>query len=154
MEEEVKQETAVQPDKTEMLETKLTTDRENWVKKIKDIIDMIRDIDKIAEAQILMLSYRQTLVEQISSMQFSLYKKKATFEQHFKLKFREYSMSYDLKLNGGEKEKFIRSDLTQITRQISIIESHIDYYRECVRTLDNMGFAIQRRLVIHNNDMI
>jgi prefoldin subunit 5 len=56
-----------------------------------------------------------------------------------------------MKLTGGEKERMIKADLGIVKRQISLLESHLEYYRECIKTLDNMGFAIQRRITVNND---
>jgi predicted component of viral defense system (DUF524 family) len=133
-------------EKTNELEETLLRDRDKWSNKIRELISMMKNVNDIPEAQVFMLSYRQMLLDSISSFQSSLYKKNVSFDTYYKNKFREYTLDYDIKLNGGEKEKMIRSDLTLIQRQINLLESHIDYYRECIRTLDNMGFAIRNRI--------
>jgi hypothetical protein len=134
--------------KTLELEETLMRDRDKWSKKIRDLVAMLRNMNEISEAQVLMLSYRQMLLDTTSSFQASLYKKNVSFDAFYKSKFREYTLDYDIKLNGGEKEKLIRSDLSIIQRQIHLLESHIDYYKECIRTLDNMGFAIRNRIKV------
>lgn len=134
--------------KTLELEETLMRDRDKWSKKIRDLVAMLRNMNEISEAQVLMLSYRQMLLDATSSFQASLYKKNVSFDAFYKSKFREYTLDYDIKLNGGEKEKLIRSDLSIIQRQIHLLESHIDYYKECIRTLDNMGFAIRNRIKV------
>ena len=135
-------------EKTLELEETLLRDREKWSNKIRDLVVMMRVVSDIPEAQVLMLSYRQMLLDSTSSFQASLYKKNVSFDTYYKIKFREYTLDYDIKLNGGEKEKMIRSDLSIVQRQINLLESHIDYYRECIRTLDNMGFAIRNRIKV------
>jgi len=132
--------------KTLELEETLIRDRDKWSNKIRELIAMMKNVNDIPEAQVYMLSYRQMLLDSISSFQTSLYKKNVSFDTYYKKKFREYTLDYDIKLNGGEKEKVIRGDLTLSQRQIYLLESHIDYYRECIRTLDNMGFAIRNRI--------
>jgi hypothetical protein len=138
-------------EKTEKLETSLLKDREQWNKKIQEVIQMLKTMTELPEAQILMLSYRQMIVDGISGMQGSIYKKNISYDSYYKIKFREYSLDYDMKLTGGEKERMIKADLGIIKRQISLLESHLEYYRECIKTLDNMGFAIQRRITVNND---
>jgi len=138
-------------EKTERLEASLFKDRENWNRKIHDIIQMLKKMNELPEAQVLMLSYRQMIIDQISSLQSSIYKKNAAYENQYKTKYREYSLEYDMKLSGGEKDRMIKADLGISRRQISLLESHLDYYRECIKTLDNMGFAIQRRIAVNND---
>jgi hypothetical protein len=138
-------------EKTVQLELSLVKDREQWNKKIHEVIQMLKTMTELPEAQILMLSYRQMIVDGISGMQASIYKKNISYDSYYKIKFREYSLDYDMKLTGGEKERMIKADLGIVKRQISLLESHLEYYRECIKTLDNMGFAIQRRIAVNND---
>jgi hypothetical protein len=138
-------------EKTVQLESSLVKDREQWNKKIHEVIQMLKTMAELPEAQILMLSYRQMIVDGISGMQGSIYKKNISYDSYYKIKFREYSLDYDMKLTGGEKERMIKADLGIVKRQISLLESHLEYYRECIKTLDNMGFAIQRRITVNND---
>jgi hypothetical protein len=138
-------------EKTVQLESSLIRDREQWNKKIHEVIQMLKTMTELPEAQILMLSYRQMIVDGISGMQGSIYKKNISYDSYYKTKFREYSLDYDMKLTGGEKERMIKADLGIVKRQISLLESHLEYYRECIKTLDNMGFAIQRRIAVNND---
>jgi hypothetical protein len=137
---------------TESLETKLVADRRQWGSKISELVQDIKQVDKIAEVQVSMLSYRQVLVEKIPEIKSLLYKKNTSFDNYYKILFRDYSLNYDIKLTGGEKEKMIRSDLAPIRRQINLLEAHLDFYGECMRTLDNMAFAIKNRITLHTND--
>lgn len=135
-------------EKTKSIEVLIGKSKEKWSNKIQTIIKMIRNINEVSEAQVLMLSYRHQLVDSITDIQFNLYKMQGYFDSEYKKKYRNYTTGYDIKLNGGEKDKFVRADLSSIKRQIQIVESHIDFCRECIRTLDNLGFAIKRRMEI------
>jgi hypothetical protein len=85
-------------------------------------------------------------------MKGNLFKRNGDYEELYQRRFRYYTLEYDIKLTGGEKEKFVKADLMPIRRQINILESHIEFYSECIRTLDNMAFAIKNRITIHTND--
>lgn len=137
---------------TETLEIRLVSDRKQWGGKISDLVKDIKEVDRLAEAQVMMLSYRQVLVEKIPEIKSLLYKKNTSYENYYKILFRDYSLNYDIKLSGGEKEKMVRSDLAPVKRQINLLEAHLDFYGECMRTLDNMAFAIRNRITLHTND--
>lgn len=132
------------------LEARVNKGRDDWNKKIIPLIEMIRDINKVAEAQVLMLSYRHQLADKIAELKLAVYRLNTKFDYHFKDQYRFYKNGYDLKLNGGETSQFVNSDLSLLKRQINIIQSHIDYYSEVIKTLDNLGFAIKRRIEIIN----
>ncbi len=136
-------------DANTQLEDRVNKSRASWNQKIISLIESIKDINKVAEAQIFMLSYRHQLTDKMAELKLSLYKVQSRYDFYFKQQYRYYRRSdseYDLKLNGGETSKFVAADITLLRRQQKIIESHIEYYQEVVKTLDNLGFAIKRRM--------
>jgi hypothetical protein len=38
--------------------------------------------------------------------------------------------------------------MTEDHQKISLLEAQLDFYKESVKTLDNMGFAVRNRLAI------
>mgnify|MGYP001500495280 CR=1 FL=1 len=142
----------MQEDKIKEIESKnqdaekhFQKERDEWGEKIKNLVYMIRDVNELTEVSVLMLSYRHIIIDTIANLQQTLYRQKSTYENFFKNKYVEYTTNYDVKLNGGEKEKFIRSDLAFLQRRLDLIENQIDFFRECIRTLDNLGFSIRNR---------
>jgi hypothetical protein len=139
-------------DKIQELDDKLIADREKWSNRILELIRGIKAVDQLADSQVSMLSYRHMLVDHITEIQGLIYKKKASYEVKYKEKYIEYSTTGNLKLNGGEKDRFVKADLMPVQRQISLLESHLDFYRECIRTLDNSAFAIRNRIKLAEDD--
>ena len=93
-----------------------------------------------------MLSYRQILLENTSDLKTMIYKRNATWEKYYRTQYREYTLNYDVKLTSGEKHQFIKADLSALRTQIDMLQSHVDYYYECIKTLDNLAFAIRNRI--------
>ena len=130
----------------EELESRLANDRREWKDKIKDLISKIKNMSELSECQVRMLSYRQILLDKVSDFKTTIYKRNATYERYYKTQYREYSINYDVKLTNGEKHQFIKADLSSLKTQMEMLQSHIDYYYECIKTLDNMAFAIRNRI--------
>jgi hypothetical protein len=140
-------------EKIQELDTKLVSDREKWSTRILQLITTLKDMSSLAESQVSMLSYRHMLVDHITEIQALIYKKKSNYEAKYKEKYIEYSTTGNMKLTGGEKDRFVKSDLMPIQRQISLLESHLDFYRECIKTLDNSAFAIRNRIRLAEDDI-
>lgn len=136
-----------------LVEEKFKKNRGEWGSKILDLIRMIRDMSKVTEAHVLMLSYRHVITDLVAELQNTLHKRNGSYDNYFKIKYVEYSTGYSLKLNGGEKEKFVKADLSALRRQIAMMESHLNFYEECKRTLDNMGFALKNRITLHQEEI-
>ena len=109
-------------------------------------------MNKLADVQVSMLSFRQMLIDKTVEFKNILYRRKSSWDKYFKTKYREYSINYDVKLNSSEKASFIKADLSALKTQINMIETHIEYYGECIRTLDNMAFAIRNRIKLNEDD--
>ena len=132
------------------LEDRLRKDRETWMVKIESLIQMMKNITKLSQAQVYMLSYRQILIDKQADFQYTIYRKNSDYEVFYRSKFMEYVNS-STKLNGGERDRIVKADLTAIRRQINILESHMNFYKECIKTLDNMGFAIRNRIKLEDD---
>ena len=134
-----------------LLEERLVQDRVEWKDKIKDLIHQSKNYNELAECQVYMLSYRQIILDKLGEFKSTIYKRNATWDKYFKESWREYSLNYDMKLSNGEKAQFVKADLSSLKIQISLIESHVEYYQECIRTLDNMAFAIRNRIHLEDS---
>ena len=130
----------------EVLEARLIKDRKEWGGKIADLVSKVKNMDSLSECQVNMLSYRQILLDKVAEFKTTIYKRNSAWERYYKAEWRTYSLNYDMKLTNGEKHQFIKADLSELRTQISMLESNIDYYQECIKTLDNMAFAIRNRI--------
>lgn len=130
----------------EELETRLLKDRTEWKDKINDLVHMIKNMRELADCQVSMLSYRQILLDKVTDFKTMIYKRNATWERYYRSQYREYTLNYDVKLTSGEKHQFIKAELSSLRTQIDMLQSHVDYYYECIKTLDNLAFAIRNRI--------
>lgn len=130
----------------EELELKLSKDRIEWKNKITELISTIKNMSAISDCQINMLSYRQILLDKVTDFKTMIYKRNATWERYYRSQYREYTINYDVKLTSGEKHQFIKAELSSLKNQIDLLQSHVDYYYECIKTLDNLAFAIRNRI--------
>ena len=130
----------------EELAKRLAKDRDDWKVKISNLVSLLKEVRNLAECQVNMLSYRQILLDKITDFKNTKQKRQAAYDRYYKIKYREYSIDYDVKLTSGEKVAFIKADLSHLRTQMEMLQSHIDYYYECIKTLDNMAFAIRNRI--------
>jgi hypothetical protein len=139
--------------KVEELDLALEKERTDYTSKIADIIKMIGRIDTISEAQVLMLSYRHMLVDKLTKIRSAIYRRKATDENFRKLRYQYYKTEYDVRLDNREINQFIASDMALRTRQVELLESQINYYQQCIETLDKMGFAVKNKISVEEINM-
>jgi D-mannonate dehydratase len=135
-------------DKLNDLDRFLEKQRSEWGDRIMEVIDMIRHIDKLSEAQVTMLSYRHMVIDQIARINITLKKKEFTYNIQYKNKFIDY-YNYDFKLNEKQKVNMVEADLAGLTKQIGFLSTQIEFFKECIKTLDNTGWAIKNKLSIN-----
>ena len=144
----MEQEIVSEQDKLNDLDKFLEKQRSEWGDRIMEVIDMIRHMDKLSEAQVTMLSYRHMVIDQIARINITLKKRESAYNIQYKNKFIEY-YNYDYKLNDKQKVNMVEADLSSLNKQIGFLSTQIEFFKECIKTLDNVGWAIKNKLSIN-----
>jgi hypothetical protein len=129
------------------LDKKLSTQRTSWSNKIKELAHGLRSINQMEEVISEVLSTRQILVDNIAYISMKVKEQKATINTRYREAYIRY-YEYDYKLGEKQKDRFIETDLRDDNMILSHLENQLDFLRESVKTLDNMGFAIRNRLAL------
>lgn len=127
------------------IEKKLQEQRDSWGKDIIELIKKVKKVSELNDAQVDMLSYRQMLIELLTKYRIRVKKSQTAYEKQFKIKFIGY-YNYDYKINDKQKVDMVNADLHFYRRQLGLLESQVEYFKECINTLDKMGFAIKNRV--------
>lgn len=129
------------------LDQRLNAQRSTWSKNIKELAKSLRSVNGMEETIAGVLSSRQTMVEQIAYLNTKIKEQKNTINSRWREAYIRY-YEYDYKLGEKQKERFIENDLVQEHTKLSLLENQLDFMKESVKTLDNMGFAIRNRLAL------
>ena len=129
----------------ESISTTFDKDRGEWNTKIKELVEMIKNMNELAMCQVYMLSYRQQLLDKMAGLKKQIYKSNNSWDRNYRIRYESY-FNHNIKLSSNEKDKFVKSDLVQLRRQIDYLNNHLEYYIESIKTLDNMAFAINNRI--------
>lgn len=136
------------------LESNLQKERSEWNEKILELIMMMKDNKKLSEAQVYQLSYRQQVQERLATYRILIEKRQEMLDKQAMVRFREYALNYDIKLSGTERNAFVNVDCAALKQQVNMIKSQITYFEECVKTLDNFGFAVRNKIEIVSQQLI
>ncbi len=136
------------------LEDELKKEREEWKDKVIELINMMKDNKKLSEAQVFQLSYRQQVQEKLAAYRILVDKRQSMLETQMTSRFRDYCLNYDIKLSSSEKNSFVSADCVALKQQVNMIKAQIMYFEECVKTLDNFGFAVRNKLEILSQQLI
>jgi hypothetical protein len=129
------------------LDEKLATERGSWTEKITELAKRIKYINGLEDLIAEMLSHRQVLVDRSTQMNIMIKKQKARIDVLWRENFIKY-YNFDYKLTDKQKEQFLVADMTEDHQKIGLLEAQLEFYKESVKTLDNMGFAVRNRLAI------
>ena len=129
------------------LDKKLSSQRTEWTNNIKALAQSLRYLNQLEETISEVLSSRQSLVEQMSYFNMKVKEQKNKVNIRYREAYIRY-YEYDYKLGEKQKEKFIETDLADENMILSHLENQVEFFKDSVKTLDNMGFAIRNRLAL------
>lgn len=136
------------------LEERFKEERAEWNDKIIKLVESIKHTSKLSEAQVIQLSYRQMIQDKLAEYRILHEKRQEMFDKQTADRFREYKLSYDIKLSSSETQMFVQSDCKALKLQIKMIHTQIVYFEESIKTLDNIGYAIKNKIEIVSNQLI
>jgi chromosome segregation ATPase len=129
------------------LDQKLSAQRNEWSNNIKNLAQNLRKLNGLEAVIADVLSSRQTLVDQMAYLNMKVKEQKSKVASRYRTAYIKY-YEYDYKLGEKQKERFIETDLADDNMILSHLENQIEFLKESVKTLDNMGFAIRNRLAL------
>jgi predicted glutamine amidotransferase len=127
------------------LDKKLSEQRNEWTIKIQQHAKSLRYINGMEDTIAMVLSDRQKLIDHIAYINIKIKEQRRKIADRYREAYLRY-YEYDYKLGEKQKERFIESDLADENAILSHLENQLDFFKESVKTLDNMGFAIRNRL--------
>ena len=136
------------------LEERFKDERTDWNGKIIDLIESIKQTSKLAESQVIQLSYRQIIQDKLAEYRILHEKRQEMLDKQTVDRFREYKLSYDIKLSSSETQAFVQADCKALKLQIKMIHTQIIYFEESIKTLDNIGYAIKNKIEMMSNQLI
>lgn len=136
------------------LEERFKEERADWNDKIITLVENIKHTAKLSESQVIQLSYRQMIQDKLAEYRILHEKRQEMFDKQTTDRFREYKLSYDIKLSSAETQAFVQSDCKALKLQIKMIHTQIMYFEESIKTLDNIGYAIKNKIEIVSHQLV
>lgn len=136
-------------EKINELDKKLSIERNGWTNEIKQLSQDLKYVDKMQDTISQMLSSRQKIIDQIAYLNTRVKNQKRKIDDQYRESYLSYQKS-ETKINKQQMDKLIESDLSYEKAVLAYLETQIDFLKESVKTLDNMGFAVRNRLQLQN----
>lgn len=143
---ETHQPTSSNNDINQQLIERFKNERKEWTDRIKDMSERLRDIYKVADLQVDIYSYRQVAVEYCHTLQTHLTKVVHTFRARKIERWEYYTRNYDLRMDKDPKELHIFVDIADINERKELLQNHLEFFRETIKTIDTISFGIKHRI--------
>jgi hypothetical protein len=143
---ETTQPTSSNNDINQQLIERFKNERKEWTDRIKDMSERLRDIYKVADLQVDIYSYRQVAVEYCHTLQTHLIKVIHTFRARKIERWEHYTRNYDLRMDKDPKELHIFVDISDINERKELLQNHLEFFRETIKTIDTISFGIKHRI--------
>lgn len=132
------------------LEEYLFDKRKKWNDAIDPLLKQLKTTSQqeIIDLQAHALSYRQQLSDEISTFLNKLSKEMIAIKKAEADRFIFYSTGYGVKTNTGEKKILFDSELAELERNKEILETHIEFLRDCRTTADNISWALKNKIAL------
>ena len=146
MEEQNTQPEKPQSSSNDAIYGRLKKEREDWGEKVADMSERIRDIYKLGDLLTDLYSSRQIAVEHSHIMMTHLSKVNRIYREKKAERFNHYTRNYDIRLDKDPKMLFIDVDLADIVERRELLQNHMEFFRETVRTIDAMCYGVKHRM--------
>lgn len=123
-------------------------ERQEWTSNIRGIAARFKHIDNMVDVQVDLYSTRQQAVDYMQQLSVLQSRLKKNYETEWKKAYDDLALNQDLRYNERERAKFANERTSNSKLKIDILQIHIDFFRETIKSLDNMIFGVKHRLDI------
>lgn len=146
MEEETQNPERAQNSSNDAIFVRFKQEREDWTTQIKNMSARLRDIYEVADLQVDLYSQRQIAVDYTHTLMTHLTKINRIFRERKIERWEHYTRNYDLRMDKDPKELHIYVDIADVVERKDFIQTHLEFMRETIRTIDNMCYGVKHRL--------
>jgi hypothetical protein len=132
----------------EAIYQRFKVERTEWTDKITDMSERLRDVYKLSELLTDIYSQRQIALEYTHTLMSHLSKVNTIFRERKVERYNHYTRNHDIRLEKDPKYDHIHADLNDIVERRELLQNHLDYFRETVRTIDNITFGVKHRMAL------
>jgi hypothetical protein len=137
---------AVEPAFEEIFEK----EREKWSDKITELAIKMKSIHSVAEVQIELFSCRQIVTERSHKVGQILSKLNSEYRSRKGERMVYYSTGVQNRYGTTEKTALIEADLKDLKYRVDLLDNHMSFLNETVKSMDHMLYGIRQRIDLEN----
>ena len=141
--------TAVSSDQVGYVE-RFEQERNEWTEDVKSISSRFKNIEDMVEVQVDLYSKRQQAVEYMHQLMVLQSRLKKNWIAEYKKAYESLHLDADYRYSEKEKQRIAEEKTSTSKLKLEILQSHVDFFKETVKTIDNMIFGVKHRLEIED----
>jgi len=134
--------------KNDGLHARFAKEREEWTTKIQSLTERMKSIYDVAELLTDLYSQRQIAGDYIHELVAHSSKLNRVYRERKRERFLHYTQNYDLRLDKDPKMLFIDVDLADLVERREILQNHLEYMRETLRSIDTICYGVKHRIAL------
>jgi len=132
--------------KNDSLYGRFAKEREDWTTRITSLTERLKNIYDVAELLTDLYTHRQLAGDYIHELVALSTRLNRAYRERKKERFLFYTQNYDLRLDKDPKMLFIDVDLAEIVERREMLQNHLDYMRETLRSVDTICYGVKHRI--------
>jgi len=139
----------IHPPKEESLDARFARERLEWSQKIEDMSSKMKNVMQVAELMTTLYTERQRAVEYYHYLISLIIPMNKKYNQAYAERYDYYTNKVQIRYpNESVKNNRIHVDLCDIIEKRAIVDNHSKFISSTIQTMDNLIFAIPRRVEI------
>ena len=134
--------------KNDSIHKKFAGERDDWTTRITGLTERLKSIFDVAELLTDLYSQRQIAGDYIHELVALSSKLNRIYRERKRERFLHYTQNYDLRLDKDPKMLFIEVDLADIVERREILQNHLDFMRETLRSIDTICYGVKHRIAL------
>lgn len=126
------------------------SERTEWTEKIRGISRRFKNVEDMVDVQVDLYSERQRAADYMHELMVLMSKLKKVWLAEYQKAYDSLLISQDYRYSEKERQRIAEEKTSNHKLKLEILQSHIDFFRETVKTIDNMIFGVKHRLEIED----
>jgi hypothetical protein len=126
------------------------TERNEWTEKVRGIAARFRNVEDLVDVQVDLYSERQRGAEYMHELMVLQSKLKKAWVAEYQKVYNALVVDQDYRYSEKERQRIAEEKTSGAKLKLEILQSHVDFFRETVKTIDNMIFGVKHRLEIED----
>lgn len=129
------------------IEDKIIMHQNNWTKRIQSLSEKMKNIPELRELMNIVYSERQLCVDYYYTLMNMIAKQNKNYKVKYAKRFNFYKTQSEIRYNSDTQiVNQINADLSDDLYTLNLLESHFNFMKESLKSIDSIIFGINNRI--------